>query len=569
VNEERSSSRVELARAASGAEVLCTIRALGAVAAAVAAGLKFRQRRRRRAVKSKGGGDVGRLAPSSVRRGGARGPARLRLALVVVFLGLTSHGLRGAWKRRARRAAKAAASAASARSPADGIWDAVVAGAGPAGLSAALFCARAGLSVIVLGSDAGLLAEAPRLANFPGRRSGRGGGGSWLADARAQASAAGAAFAPGARAAGARAVGARGGYFEVALEGGEAAVRGRSVIAASGATPRRLGLAGEDALWGTSVHSCALCDGALYAGADVLVVGGGDGAYEAAALLARIARSVTLVHRGLRATDAALVAAVGALPSVEVLAPYQVVGWRVERGALAGADLARVVGGGGGATRRVACAGAFVLIGATPNSGWLQGLVDLDAGGFALGAAPATSRGGVFAAGEVADASYKQAVTAAGDGAKAAIDAERWLRANRPPPSRYVVAAAAAAADAPPRAPPDCDLRKTACLEAVVAAHPIVVFSKPSCPFCRKALEALRRDGAKRPYVVDLAAMGPTGADVQRSLSVLTGRRTVPNVFIGGTSVGGGDETVALRRAGKLRPLLAAARASYEVRGSY
>lgn len=108
---------------------------------------------------------------------------------------------------------------------------------------------------------------------------------------------------------------------------------------------------------------------------------------------------------------------------------------------------------------------------------------------------------------------------------------------------------------------PTCDLTSEDCLRQTVAAHSVVVFSKPWCPYCKRALETLAVEGVAAPLVINLAGPGVTfdGASVQATLAGMTGRRTVPNVFVGGSSIGGGDETVGLHRAGKLRGLLQAA----------
>jgi glutaredoxin 3 len=103
----------------------------------------------------------------------------------------------------------------------------------------------------------------------------------------------------------------------------------------------------------------------------------------------------------------------------------------------------------------------------------------------------------------------------------------------------------------------DCDMTRAECIKSLVAKHTVVVFSKPFCPYCRRALEALRSVMKESPFVVDLAEMGELGWEIQQTLGNMTGRRTVPNVFIHGESIGGGDETVALYREGKLSRLVA------------
>lgn len=103
----------------------------------------------------------------------------------------------------------------------------------------------------------------------------------------------------------------------------------------------------------------------------------------------------------------------------------------------------------------------------------------------------------------------------------------------------------------------DCDMTRAECIKSLVAKHTVVVFSKPFCPYCRRALEALQSATEESPFVVDLTAMGKVGWEIQQTLADMTGRRTVPNVFIHGKSIGGGDETVALYREGKLSTLVA------------
>jgi glutaredoxin 3 len=183
----------------------------------------------------------------------------------------------------------------------------------------------------------------------------------------------------------------------------------------------------------------------------------------------------------------------------------------------------------------------------------------------------ATSVAGIFAAGEVAtDIAKLQAITAASQGAEAAMEAQQWLaqvrhgittnRQKQPAVDRPLLKQ-----DLPNMArkqrqelDEDCDLEFKDCLRALVARYPVVVFSKPWCPYCQKALEILTAAGvgsSELIKVVDLTKLD-NGSAIQRTLQGLTGRRSVPNVFIGGTSIGGGDETVTLQREGKLNGLL-------------
>ena len=487
--------------------------------------------------------------------------------------------------------------------------DVVVVGRGPAGLAAALFAARGGRSVLVLGSpSAGSLAGAAALDNFPSffeEEGGGGGGGGqgWLHETTAQAADFGARFAPPTlKAAGLARTQFQGReFFEVRLEGSEGlAVLGRTVVVASGSVPRRLGLPHEASLWGRAVHNCALCDGDAYARHDakkaVAVVGGGDAAVEAVSLLHELGVStIHWVHRRdeYRANSLEL-ERVRQLSGVEVWTPYVVAEWVVKRGDGADAPLTlegmRIVGAqdgnadpGAASSLTLPVDGAFLMIGSDPNSQWLRGSgVEIDPSSQLLrlaavdkaadhdgsaGAPPplpstATSVPGIFAAGEAADGTYRQALTAAADGARAAIDAQRYLRRaghgeaprrkERAMPRRQRESARDRAEEGK-AGPADCDLARPACIKAFVAAHPVVVFSKSYCPYCRRALEALR--AFAEPLVVELDGRRD-GHRVQDALEDLTGRRTVPNVFVGGKSIGRGDETTAMYREGTLGELV-------------
>jgi len=195
----------------------------------------------------------------------------------------------------------------------------------------------------------------------------------------------------------------------------------RSVILAMGAQARYLNVPGEQELLGRGVSSCATCDGFFFRDQDIAVVGGGDSAMEEATFLTRFARSVTVVHRRdeFRASKIML----------ERARNDEKINWRT------GVTVEKVVGDGGvsglelsdGSTLDVS--GMFVAIGHYPRSELVRGQVDTDADGYVKVSAPTTqtSVAGVFAAGDLVDRIYRQAVTAAGTGCSAAIDAERWL----------------------------------------------------------------------------------------------------------------------------------------------
>ena len=463
--------------------------------------------------------------------------------------------------------------------PVEGVHDIAIVGAGPAGLTAALFGARAGLDVLVLGSETGLLSETQHLENFPSF-SIDGSGPSWLKATKQQALHFGAKFAtPGLLAT--ELLQPLSSSSHYVLKTPIEDIHARSIIVATGAKPRRLGLPMEDVLWGNSLHNCAICDGHLYQGKNVVVVGGGDAAMDAAIMLARFAKHVFLVHRRnqFSASNQASIGIVQSTQNIEVLTPYTAQQWEVNstnNALLTGVRIRHVESK---AERVVSVDGAFVMIGATPNTVWLKGMVELDKEGFVImKSATSTNMPGVFAVGEVSDHVYKQAITASADGAKAAIDAERWLRetlgvvhkeknisvdkspvniaASMKKPSKKDKRAQKQQEAVETRIlSDDCDLTTQDCINQVVKKHPVVVFSKPWCPYCHKALEALSAAGITQPHIIDLSAYDDAH-DIQNTLLAMTGRRTVPNVFVGGKSIGGGDETSALLARGRLVPLL-------------
>jgi thioredoxin reductase (NADPH) len=202
--------------------------------------------------------------------------------------------------------------------------------------------------------------------------------------------------------------------------------RARAVILAMGAAARYLGVPGEQELLGRGVSACATCDGFFFRDQDIAVVGGGDSAMEEATFLTRFARSVTLVHRRdefraskimlERARDNDKITFLTNTAVVAVEGETSVTGLRV-RDTVTGKESSLPV------------TGVFVAIGHDPRSELVRGAVDLDPDGYVLvrGQTTATSLEGVFAAGDLVDHIYRQAITAAGMGCSAAIDAERWL----------------------------------------------------------------------------------------------------------------------------------------------
>ncbi|HWG97920.1 MAG TPA: thioredoxin-disulfide reductase [Pilimelia sp.] len=299
----------------------------------------------------------------------------------------------------------------------------LIVGGGPAGYTAAIYAGRASLAPICIEGYAsgGQIVRSGRVDNFPGQPAGI--SGAELGERiREQATTFGARMAT----AEVQSVDLSTRPFVVTTD--EATYRTDALIAATGARPRRLGLATEDEFDGMGVCYCAICDGPFFADQRVAVIGGGDAALEEALQLSKIARSVLLVHRrdGFRA-NAGLRAAVARDPRIEVLVPYLVDD--ILGQAPAGVHGLQLRNAQTGQCRTVEVDGVFVAIGHEPSSELFRPALATDSHGFLVTAdgSTATNVPGVFAAGDVADPRYRQAVTAAASGCAAAIDAERWL----------------------------------------------------------------------------------------------------------------------------------------------
>jgi len=223
---------------------------------------------------------------------------------------------------------------------------------------------------------------------------------------------------------------------EVSLQGpiksvtvGDEIYLARAVILAMGAQARHLGAPGEEALIGMGVSTCATCDGFFFRDQDIAVVGGGDSAMEEATFLTRFARKVTVIHRReeFRASKIMLERA-RENEKIEFLTNTQVISVEGDP-KVSGLRLRNAVTG---EESELAVTGVFVAIGHDPRSELVRGQVDLDPDGYVQvqGRTTSTSVEGVFAAGDLVDRTYRQAITAAGTGCSASIDAERWLAEN-------------------------------------------------------------------------------------------------------------------------------------------
>jgi thioredoxin reductase (NADPH) len=303
----------------------------------------------------------------------------------------------------------------------------IIVGSGPAGYTAGLYTARANLSPLLIEGFAwgGLLQQTTDVENYPGFPDGV------MGPEMMQK------FRDQAERFGARLVTEQADRIELATEPGglhsvwvsDVEHKARTVILAMGAEHKKLGVTGEEELAGRGVSYCATCDAAFFKGAPTIIVGGGDSAMEEAIFLSKFSSKVVVVHRReeFRASKIMLERA-REQANIEFLTPYRVERFVAgESGALGHADLVNVENGD---TLEIPVSGTFIAVGHEPQSALVRGQVAVDENGYVLtdGRSTRTDRPGVFAAGDLVDHTYRQAITAAATGCQAALDAEWYLR---------------------------------------------------------------------------------------------------------------------------------------------
>jgi thioredoxin reductase (NADPH) len=302
----------------------------------------------------------------------------------------------------------------------------IIIGSGPAGYSAALYTARANLDPFVVEGFAwgGLLQQTTDVENYPGFQDGIMGP-ELMGQMRSQAERFGARLETDDVTA-----------VELSSDGkaphkvwlGDELHLAKAVILAMGAQHRKLGVPGEEELSGRGVSYCATCDAAFFKQAPTIIVGGGDSAMEEAMFLSKFASKVDVVHRRdeFRASKIMLERA-RAIPNIEFLTPYAIEEFSGKDKSL---TLARLRNTQDGSIKELEITGAFIAVGHDPQSQLVRGQVDVSEEGYVItqGKSTLTNLPGVFAAGDLVDHTYRQAITAAGSGCQAALDAEWYLR---------------------------------------------------------------------------------------------------------------------------------------------
>ena len=306
----------------------------------------------------------------------------------------------------------------------DNIRNVIIIGSGPAGYTAGLYSSRAMLDPLMFAGymSGGQLMLTSDVENYPGYPKGIGGP-EMMMELREQAE----RFGLEVQDRNVDRVDLSQRPFKVYSEGEE--YQAHTIIVSTGAESIWLGVEGEDEQKGRGISTCATCDGAFFRDQEIIVVGGGDSAMEEATFLTRFASKVTLIHRrDVFKASKVMYERAANHDKIEIKTFRQVKKWLSDESGLTGAVLEDPRDG---STEEIAVTGAFIAIGHTPITGFLEGQLETDEEGYLIHREHTmTNVAGVFAAGDVVDTRYKQAITAAGLGCQAAIDCERWLEEN-------------------------------------------------------------------------------------------------------------------------------------------
>jgi thioredoxin reductase (NADPH) len=303
-------------------------------------------------------------------------------------------------------------------------YDLIVIGGGPAGLTAALYASRArlGTAIIEKGTIGGRIANAELVENFPGFPQGVSGS-NLAAQMMSQA------MAAGVESMCTEVIGIefRDGLKWVSTAQGDYSAR--SLIIAGGCQPKKLGVPGEDEFIGNGISYCAMCEGSHFAGQPVAIIGGGDGGISEGLYMARIASRVVVIEMlPFLSATAVLQERAQECPHMDILCSTIVEAIAVD----GDMRVVRLKNIETGEKLALKFSGIFVLVGLNPETGYLKGLLELDKEGFIeVTNAMETSVPGIFAAGDIRSGSYRQAITAAGDGATAALSAEKYITLNQ------------------------------------------------------------------------------------------------------------------------------------------
>ncbi|MCK8059373.1 MULTISPECIES: FAD-dependent oxidoreductase [unclassified Fusibacter] len=298
-------------------------------------------------------------------------------------------------------------------------YDVVIVGAGPAGLTAAVYSKRKGLTTLVVGEKiGGQVMDTTSVENYTGF--------DYITGenlAHAFKDHVKSLKVPIKEFAKVTTILSEDSKHVLTLDDGST-VEAKAVIIATGSKPRKLGVPGEDEFYGRGVTYCAICDGPLFEGKDVIVAGGGNSAIEAAIDLAKIAKTVTVIHRSKLRADQIVIDQLAKYDNVKVMLETQIESVYGER-MLGGVN---VIDKATGQKTQVAANGMFVEIGYLPNSDWLKGIVTLNTHGEVIvDGHGATDKPGIFAAGDITQVPFKQVVIAAGEGARAALSANDYI----------------------------------------------------------------------------------------------------------------------------------------------